>query len=81
MSDPKKQVALEETPSLRNYLKTYGKEYSKKYSNAHFSSPPLQVHRVVLHDEIFSDEDEKTQYCVEAGAGIRSIPVKYTYFS
>ena len=50
---------MQETSSLRRYLKTYGRDYSKKYPHSHFSGPPGKVVKVEIVDELFSDEDEK----------------------
>lgn len=75
--DPKKQVAMSETSSLKNYLKSYGSEYRKKYQNSHFSSPPGMETKIELVDELFSDEEEKQQYMVDAAAKIRVKAVNY----
>ena len=64
-------------PILRDYLKNYGREYSKKYSNSHFSSSPGHVMKMELVDELFSDEEEKAQYMVDAPARIRRKKVNY----
>jgi hypothetical protein len=64
-------------PGLRTYLKTYGREYSKKYSNYHFSSAPGHTIKMELVDELFSDEEEKAQYMVDAPAGIRRKKINY----
>ena len=45
---------MQETPQLRDYLKSYGREYSKKYKSAHFSSPPGTV-RIPLNDCLYLD--------------------------
>jgi hypothetical protein len=68
---------LSETASLRDYLKNYGSNYKKKYSSAHFSAAPGQTAKMELVDELFSDEEEKQQYYVEAGARIRVKNTKY----
>jgi hypothetical protein len=69
--DAKQMVALSETNQLRKYLKNYGKEYKSKYANFHFSSAPGYAPKVELVNELFSDEEEKEQYMVDAGARIR----------
>ena len=68
---------MDEMPTLRHYLKNYGRDYSKKYSNTHFSSAPGHEMKMELVNELFSDEEEKAQYMVDAPAGIRRKKINY----